>query len=307
MINALARASISKINYGFVVLNYNNYKDTIACVESILQITHREDYRIVVVDNASPNISFDVLQSHFSEYEKVSLVLSKNNDGYSAGNNIGIRVLLGMGIEQVIIATNDTELISKNILEEFSKLNLSDVGIIGADILTAEGSHQNPTLYRPTFLYCLNMHLYEPMVWLRACIYRLLPSVESNRRSSTVKKIESLSEGGVWSASSVYMLHGSFLCLTKSYLNKVGLLDENVFMYGEEDLMSWNCERHGLKRLYLPAIKILHKDGQSTKDIYKEGKDKFVRTMTIKSKNYLARNIGKWFLLKLVLRYKCEK
>ncbi len=303
--DTLAKAPESKINYGFVVLNYNNYQDTIACVESILQITHRQDYCIVVVDNASPNMSFEILMSKYSGHIKVTLLSSNVNNGYSAGNNIGIRMLLEMGIEQVIIATNDTELISPNILDEFDKLNLSDVGIVGTDVLSVEGKHQNPTLCRPTFLYYLNMYLFEPMVMLRSGIYKLLPSVERNRRTVLAEEIENLSAGELLSVSSVYMLHGCFLFLTKSYLGKVGLLDENLFMYGEEDLMSWNCERHGLKRLYLPTIKILHKDGQSTKDIYKEGKDEFVRTMTIKSRKYLANNIGMWGLLKVVLKDLC--
>jgi GT2 family glycosyltransferase len=100
---------------------------------------------------------------------------------------------------------------------------------------------------------------------------------------------------------SVYMLHGCFLCLTKHYLDKAGLLDENLFMYGEEDLMAWNCELHGLKRLYLPSVKILHKDGQATKEAYQKNKEEFVRAMTIKSKHYLVKKINKWMLLKTVL------
>ena len=97
------------------------------------------------------------------------------------------------------------------------------------------------------------------------------------------------------------MLHGCFLYLTKNYLDKVGLLDENLFMYGEEDLMAWNCELHGLKRLYLPSAKILHKDGLSTKEVHKEGNEEFVRIMSIKSKQYLCKKITMWKLMKIIL------
>jgi GT2 family glycosyltransferase len=288
--------------YGFVVLNYNNYQDAIACVESILRITHREDYCIAIVDNASPNNSFEVLKAKFESHPKITLALSNNNNGYSAGNNIGIRILLESGVDYVVIATNDTEVISCNLLDELDKLNLSDVGIVGTDVLTPDGSHQNPPLYRPTILYYLNLYLYEPMSCLRSMFYKFFPFLEQARRSSVANRLEGF--GGNFTSQnqgSVYMLHGCFLCLTKHYLDKAGLLDENLFMYGEEDLMAWNCELHGLKRLYLPSIKILHKDGRATKEVYKKDKEEFVRAMTIKSKHYLAKKINKWMLLKTVL------
>lgn len=296
----------SKIHYGFVVLNYNNYQDTIACVESILRITDREDYFVVIVDNASPNDSYEVLKSEFEGHPKIKLALSDKNGGYSAGNNIGIQILLEMGVAHVVIATNDTEVLSLNMLDEFDKIISSDVGIVGADVLTPEGAHQNPPVNCPSMLYFLNLYLYEPMAWLRSGVYKLLPLVERVRRASEGNRLESLAGGASLDQRVVYMLHGCFLCLTNNYLSKVGLLDENLFMYGEEDLMAWNCELHGLRRIYLPSVKVLHKDGQSTKEVHKNDKEEFVRAMTIKSKRYLAKKINKWVSLKTVLGGWCK-
>ena len=100
------------------------------------------------------------------------------------------------------------------------------------------------------------------------------------------------------------MLHGCFLYLTNNFLDKVGFLDENLFMYGEEDLMSWNCEIHGLKRIILPRLKVLHKDGQSTKTTYKEKQNSFVKIMAKKSNNYLKTKINKLGLLRLIVNFK---
>ncbi len=288
--------------YGFVVLNYNNFQDSIACVNSILQIHHRQDYHIVIVDNASPNNSFDILKSKFEGHPAVTLAFSHKNNGYSAGNNIGIRILLKMGIDKVVIATNDTVILSHNILDEFDKINSSNVGIVGADVVTPDGTHQNPAFYRPTLLYFLNLYFYESMAWIRSVLYKSLPLIELIRRESVANKVEKLSDiTESMDECSVYMLHGCFLYLTRSYLDKAGLLDESLFMYGEEDLMAWNCELYGLKRVYLPNIKVLHKDGQSTKEVHKKNKEEFVRGMNIKSKQYLAKKINKWKLFKIVL------
>jgi GT2 family glycosyltransferase len=298
-----SREGDPKIRYGFVVLNYNNFNDTIGCVNSILRIIHRDDYCVVIVDNASPNNSFEVLTSEYEGHPKITLVQSEKNGGYSSGNNIGIRILLEMGVPEVIIATNDTEVISHDLLDKFDELDVSHVGIVGTDVVTPEGIHQNPPLYAPTFLYFLNLYLFEPMAWLRSNIYRCMPAVERTRRSSVAGGIESLGASNVSkNCCSVYMLHGCFLYLTNSYLDKVGLLDENLFMYGEEDLMAWNCEMHRLKKLYLPSVKVLHKDGLSTKLVHKKDKEEFVRTMTIKSKQYLCQKIGKWKLISILVK-----
>lgn len=41
-----------------VILNYNNWKDTIECLESVLKSDYL-NYQVIVVDNNSPNNSMD--------------------------------------------------------------------------------------------------------------------------------------------------------------------------------------------------------------------------------------------------------
>ena len=139
------------------------------------------------------------------------------------------------------------------------------------------------------------------MFWIRSRIYNWLPIVNRLRRSFTSRSVQKIVDNSLFkSGIPVYMLHGCFFYLTKGYVEKIGLLDENLFMYGEEDLLTWNCERYGLKRIYLPNLRVLHKDGRSTKDAYKEGKEEFVCQMTIKSNQYLKKIIRKWPLIKIL-------
>lgn len=294
--------SEEKALYGFVVLNYNNYQDTIACVDSILRIAHRGDYHIVIVDNASSNNSFDVLKQAYGTHPKIELAITNKNMGYSGGNNVGLRMLLDRGIRRFIIATNDTEVVSLNLLDEFDKIDMGAIGIIGPDILTLDGAHQNPPLYKPTFIYLLNLYFYVPMAWVRANLYKRVPSMAHLRRSSKAKNLEKLATTrAAMNGCQVYMLHGCFMYLTKTYIEKVGLFDENLFMYGEEDLLAWNCTRHQLKEWYLPSVKVLHKDARATKLVHQDGKDAFVRAMTRKAIPYLTKQIKAWPLIKLML------
>src|ERR1035437_10932321 len=147
-------------NYGFVVLNYVNYIDTIECVTSLLTI-NRTDYKIVIVDNCSKNESVKELQQYFNGNEKVHVVSAPANLGYSGGNNIGIKWLTDRCVERIIIATSDTVLISHDILDKFDALDLKNVGIVGPSILSPVGVLQNPLLIKPGVLYFANLFFYK--------------------------------------------------------------------------------------------------------------------------------------------------
>lgn len=296
----------SLTNYGFVVLNYKNYSDTIECVSSLLAI-ERNDYKIVIVDNFSENESIEKLQRHFSYNEKVNVLTAPHNRGYSGGNNIGIKFLLDMSVKRIIIATNDTVLISEDILDKFDELDLSGVGIVGPEVLSLDGDLQNPTLIKPSILYLLNLYYYSPMKYIRSHIYNLLPIMQKARKYYLTRQKLSVAEKQRCIQSpkltSVYMLHGCFLYLTESYVSNIGYLDDNIFMYGEEDLMSWQCEKAGLSRLFVPGISVLHKERKSTKTVHNNEIDVFVENNTLKSRKYLISRITFFPLFKTILKY----
>jgi len=288
-------------NYGFVVLNYMNYCDTIECVSSILAIK-RADYEIIIVDNNSQNESINKLQQYFSGNEKVNIVSAPANLGYSGGNNVGIKWLRDKYIDKIIIATNDTVLNSEDILDKFDALDLRSVGIVGPSIISLDGTLQNPTLVAPTFLYFANLFYYKPMMQFRNSLYKIFPDIEKRRIHSVENvKLNLVKESAATALSQpkcVYMLHGSFFYLTKSFIDKIGKLDDNIFMYGEEDLLSWQCEQNGLARLFIPNISVLHKERKSTESVHKNDKTSFIELNTIKSREYL---IGKIRLLPFLL------
>ena len=62
----------------------------------------------------------------------------------------------------------------------------------------------------------------------------------------------------------VYMVHGCFLYLAEHYLIHFPLLDEDIFMYGEEDLIAYNCLRKHLRMTYDPQMRVHHRDAKST-------------------------------------------
>lgn len=89
-----------------IILNYNNYSDTVECVDGILDAGYLD---IVLVDNSSPDGSGERLHNRYSGELNVSYIQSGENRGYAAGNNVGIRYALEyLDDEYICILNNDT-------------------------------------------------------------------------------------------------------------------------------------------------------------------------------------------------------
>ena len=128
-----------------VVLNYNSSQDTKKCLSFLSKQSYQE-LSIVVVDNASTNKGEkDALKTLQSQYSFI-LLLSDNNNGFSAGNNIGIRYAIEHNSEWVLIINPDVEIRDteyiKNVL--LVRKNWQKVGIIGTKSILPDGYNQNP-------------------------------------------------------------------------------------------------------------------------------------------------------------------
>jgi len=244
---------------GFVVLNYVNHRETVACVESILALPGAP--RIVVVDNLSPNDSFAVLEQAFRGHPQVTVLQAGRNGGYSAGNNVGIDALRQAGVFDVVIATSDTRVESTDLLERCAAAKRDGVAVLGPYIRSPAPGSQNPMLPRLTLQYIAATHFGKVWTRLKALAFRTL--LRGHVPATPHDSADNLS-----APVDVYMVHGCFLYLSEHYLRQFPRLDEDLFMYGEEDLISFNCMRRGLRVVYDPRMRIYHGDGKST---HKEG------------------------------------
>lgn len=66
------------------------------------------------------------------------------------------------------------------------------------------------------------------------------------------------------SAGDVYAGHGSFIILTRQYIEECGIIDFPVFLFCEELYLAEQCRNHGLKVVYDPEIKIIDMEHAST-------------------------------------------
>lgn len=86
-----------------IVLNWNGWRDTLACVETCQWLTWPH-FQIVVVDNASTAGSEEILRRHLTDVE---ILQSGANLGFSGGNNVGIHHALEADADYVWLPHSD--------------------------------------------------------------------------------------------------------------------------------------------------------------------------------------------------------
>jgi len=279
----------------FVILHYQTQNDTIECVDSILKNCVYKDYHIVVVDNGSPNKSGELLTEHFNENPKVTVIINKKNLGFTDGNNVGFKYArYQLNAEFIALINNDTLIEQKNFIEAIIEKHKSNsFDILGPDIITVSGKHQNPVFNKLSSLQAVENYLrfYKKILLLNyLAIDKLLEKIkktfipESNIHLVNINVAQDHSK-----EQERVMLHGSALIFSRSYIARYEGLYHGPFMYGEEAILDFIAKRDYLKTIYSPDIKIIHKDDSSTNYTYKKPliKRRFYLKNQVRSLNVL--------------------
>ena len=137
-----------------VVLNYNNWPDTVECLESLMRLEY-ENLEVLLVDNASGTDAsvFERRRAGFEQaFKEFSFIQTGKNSGYAGGNNAGIRRALENGAEWILVLNNDTT-VTPGFLGEMLQFQYNKdfgnprdfrnpdigVGILGPKILEPDG------------------------------------------------------------------------------------------------------------------------------------------------------------------------
>ncbi len=214
-----------------VILNWNGKHHLVHCLGSLAKISYKP-VEVIVVDNHSSDGSQAIVRSKFPW---VKLVENKKNLGYSAGNNVGIRASRGT---YVFILNNDTE-VEKSFLEPLVAACQSDTTI---------------GCIQPKLLYASNHHLLNAVGsyltstgFLYHYGYRKPQSrLQYNRRIH------------------IYSAKGAAMLLRKSALTKVGLFDEDFFIYFEETDLCHRLWLAGYTVVYEPTSVVYHHEAVDT-------------------------------------------
>ena len=276
----------------FLILHYIVEKETIKCVESIIENIDTPNYEIVIVDNASPNNSYAELKNKFSSNKKIHLLQTEKNLGFTGGNNVGFKFAKELNADYICMMNNDTYLIQKDffntVLEEYNK---SKFGVLGPEIHLPNGKIEK-VQKNLISLKKLKLNTIKLRVKLIANFLHLenvFNKLDSKRKSDSTNYLLD----GVSRTENV-VLHGCCLVFSPKYIKKFDGLDQKTFLYREEEFLYLKIYSNNMISVYNPKLKIFHNEMQSTMKVKKTTKSiRFRYKNLIKANQVLIKELRK--------------
>jgi len=228
-----------------IIVNYNVKYFLEQCLISVIKALKEMHSEILVVDNASADGSCQRVKLRFPE---VKLIENKTNFGFSYANNQAIRLSTG---EYILLLNPDTVVEEDTFQKCISFMdNHPDAGSLSVKMIDGKGR----------FLPASKRALPSPMVSFYKIfgLSRLFPKSKVFSRYHVGYLDENQTH-------EIEILPGAYMFMRKSALDKVGLLDESFFMYGEDIDLSYRILKGGYKNYYFPETTIIHYKGESTK------------------------------------------
>ena len=219
------------------ILNYNNFKSTKTCVESVSNICY-DYFDILIIDNNSSDDSLYLLKK---EFKNLTCLKSKDNRGYAAGHKIGVEYALEKGFNFIWILNNDLTVKEKSLNELILAYQKFGTGLYGSVTLKSE----NPDIINfaggttDDILKPLNFNFYEGEV-LHKTNFNLCRKVQT--------------------------IEGSSFLIPMDIIKKFGFMKEDFFMYAEEIDYCYRLNKFGIKSYVVKSSLVIHKGGESLKN-----------------------------------------
>lgn len=221
---------------GMIIVNYNDFESTSKLIENV------KDYKIiekiVIVDNNSNKEEQEKLKT--IKYKKVKIIFLEENKGYSAAINKGAKYLIGeFGKCNIIISNADVIIKEEKHIKELLKTLFPKDVAIAAPVIFEQG-HLNRGWRIPS-----------PKQEILMSLPKLYKKMEKKYR---YYKEEHYTE----KESMVEVVSGCFFLMKSTILEDIKFLDENVFLYYEENILAKKIQKLGLKTKINNEIVIIH-------------------------------------------------
>jgi len=225
-----------------VIVSWNTKDLLKKCLQSLIKYGEDFDLEIFVIDNASTDGTTWMMKNDFPE---INFIPNKDNAGFAKANNQGIKLSTG---DYVLLLNPDTEIFSDTLPSsvKFMEENPS-CGVMGCKMVYKNGKLQPSVRRFPRFWPILLMFLKLPKVFPH------LGSVE--RYLATDFDYEKTQE--------VDQVMGAYMFIRPKAFDRIGLLDEDFFIWFEEVDFCRRIWKAEYKVMYFAGAKIIHHGGQS--------------------------------------------
>ena len=272
----------------FIILHYMVEEETISCTEHLLAM--EGEYRIVIVDNCSPNGSGGRLAERYADTPEVTVILHGQNDGFARGNNVGCRYARDhFDPDFYVVMNNDVEIAQKDFIERIRRIyEREHFAVLGPDIYSTSAQvHQSPKSMKRTTLKGARA---QQAVYRKKVQSRILTPLKCRlKKNRFVRK--AVSAGKAEKAGTDWRkvfydvpLHGA--CFIFSRLFAVARDDfffPDTWFYYESEILDYECGLLSLKTVYDPSLKVLHHQNVSTNATFR---DDLKRVRFMNEQNY---------------------
>lgn len=224
-----------------IIVNYNVTQLLDECLSSIDHYISGLNFEVLVVDNASPDISWKSLKSKYPHFQFIE---NEINEGFAVANNKAARMASG---EYLLLLNPDT-LLEGDYMEELIHFAdaKSDFGALGVRMHDVSGRFLPESKRSVPDL----VNSFSKLFTMQA--------------KQDGKKTYYRNDVGECDVAEVEVLTGAFLLIQRLRYLEIGGLDEAYFMYGEDIDLCYTLLQKGFKNYYYGKVSILHHKGEST-------------------------------------------
>lgn len=226
-----------------VIVGWNARHYLELCLDSIAKAPPRRTMEVLVVDNASTDGSAEMIESKFPW---VKLIKSTENLGFSKGNNVAIRQAQG----HYVALVNPDVIVFPGCLDALADYldQNPKVGDVGPRVLNPDMSMQSTCRRFPT-------------LWNNFCSATRLEQIF---KGSPLFAGEHMFYFTHDRTLSVDVIVGCFSMIRQEAFDAVGLLDENLFMYGDDVDWCRRARNAGWEVVFFPGAQAIHDRGKIT-------------------------------------------
>ncbi|HNW60585.1 MAG TPA: glycosyltransferase [bacterium] len=266
-----------------IIVSYNVREFLEQALISIERALGNLDSEIFVVDNNSMDGSPEFVRRHFPA---VRLIANTENVGFARANNQAIAIARGRFICLINPDTIVQEDTFTTLLAFFE--THPQAGLLGCKILNPDGTLQ---------LACRRSF---PTPWVAFAKIAGLAALFPSSRLFGRYNLTYIDENAT---CEVEAISGSFMLLRREVIDQVGMLDDAFFMYGEDLDFCFRIHSAGWKIIYVPATRIIHFKGESSKRSPFEQRRLFYEAMRLFVNKHFGRNrawIPSWALVNAI-------
>jgi len=226
-----------------IVVNYNDSDKTIEYVNQISK--YKNIQRIVIVDNKSTKLNeFEKLNG--IKNDKIVILQTEKNGGYSYGNNFGVKYLEKENekYDYLIISNSDIQVDEKAIDECINVFeNQKDVGVVAPRMFNSNNIPIRRSCWKIRTFWLDIIHSTRVLELL---FYRKLRQGEYSKEDFVNPKLE------------VEAISGAFFMIRYDIFKEIGMFDENIFLFYEEDILAKKLKKKNYKTISLNNEKFIH-------------------------------------------------